>query len=172
MAPIEWLESILVPVFKKGSAADCNNYRGIALIRLVAKLFNRILCDRLRAGLDGRLRYSQNGFRTLRSTSQHELALRRKIEETRDTELTKLIAIFIDFSKAFDSVSWDWIRAILLHYNIPTFLVDSIMSLYLGAKAKVRYDKGKFTDSIDLSVGVLQGDTLAPYLFIIVMDFV
>jgi hypothetical protein len=46
------------------------------------------------------------------------------------------------------------------------------MSLYVVAKAKVRYDTNKFTDYIDLSVGVLQGDTLAPYLFVIVMDFV
>ena len=46
------------------------------------------------------------------------------------------------------------------------------MSLYIGAKAKVRFDRNKLTESIDLSVGVLQGDTLAPYLFIIVMDFV
>jgi hypothetical protein len=90
----------------------------------------------------------------------------------RDSEQSKLILIFIDFSKAFDSVSWDWIRAILLHYNVHVTLVDAIMSLYVGARAKVRYDTDKFTDFINLSVGVLQGDTLAPYLFIIVMDFI
>ena len=123
-------------------------------------------------GIDKSLRYNQNGFRSLRSTSQQVLATRRLIEEIQDSELGKLIAIFIDFSKAFDSVSWDWTRAILLHYNIPLFLVDSIMSLYFGAKAKVRYSGGKFTQFIDLSIGVLQGDTLAPYLFIIVLDFV
>ena len=126
----------------------------------------------MRSGIYKYLRYSQNGFRSLRSTSQHVLAVRRIIEEIQDSDLGKLVAIFIDFSKAFDSVSWEWISAILLHYNVPAFLVDSIMSLYHGAKAKVRYDTGKFTDFIDLSVGVLQGDTLAPYLFIIVMDFV
>jgi hypothetical protein len=29
------------------------------------------------------------------------------------------VAIFIDFSEAFDSVKWTWIRAVLLHYNVP-----------------------------------------------------
>jgi hypothetical protein len=86
--------------------------------------------------------------------------------------LGKLVAIFIDFSKAFDSVNWEWSRAILLHYNVPVSLVNSIMSLYYGAKAKVRYDTDKFTDFIELCIGVLQGDTLAPYLFVIVMDYV
>ena len=170
--PLEWLISVLVPIYKKGSASDCSNYRGIALMSLIAKLFNKLLSERLRAGLDKQLRYSQNGFRSLRSTSQHVLAARRVIEEIQDSELGKLIAIFIDFSKAFDSVNWEWIRAILLHYNVPVFLVDSIMSLYYGAKAKVRYDTDKFTDFIELCIGVLQGDTLAPYLFVIVIDFV
>ena len=170
ISPGEWLESILVPVFKKGSAAETNNYRGIALMSLIAKLFNRMMGDRLREGPDKQLLYTQNGFRPLRSTSQHVLATRRIIEEIRDSEFGKLIVIFIDFSKAFDSVSWDWIRAILLHYGVPLFLVDSIMSLYYGARTKVRYGCGKFTEGIELTVGVLQGDTLAPYLFVIVMD--
>jgi len=83
----------------------------------------------------------------------------------------KLIGIFIDFSKAFDSVKWPWIRAVLLHYNVPLSMVDAIMSLYIGASTKVKYDN-TFTDFIPLSTGVLQGDTLAPYLFVIVLDYV
>jgi hypothetical protein len=46
------------------------------------------------------------------------------------------------------------------------------MSLYLGAKTAVKYKPDKSTDFIDLSVGVLQGDTLAPNLFVIVVDWV
>jgi hypothetical protein len=45
------------------------------------------------------------------------------------------------------------------------------MSLYTGATTKVKYDD-QFTDFIPLSTGVLQGDTLAPYLFIIVLDYI
>jgi hypothetical protein len=65
-------------------------------MRIVAKLFNKLLADRLRAGLDNNLRYSQNGFRAVRSTSQHVLSARRIIEEIQDSELGKLVAIFID----------------------------------------------------------------------------
>ena len=45
------------------------------------------------------------------------------------------------------------------------------MSLYYGANAKVCTSDG-ISDPFDLSIGVLQGDTLAPYLFILVMDFI
>jgi hypothetical protein len=46
------------------------------------------------------------------------------------------------------------------------------MSMYYGAKAKVKYSNAQFTNSIDLSIRVLQGDTLALYLFVIVVDYV
>jgi hypothetical protein len=94
------------------------------------------------------------------------------MEEIRDSKSGSLIAIFIDFSKAFDSIRWTYIRAVLLAYNVPVKLVKLIMALYCGAKAKVKYSNDKFTDYISLSVGVLQGDTLAPYLFVIVLDYV
>jgi hypothetical protein len=45
------------------------------------------------------------------------------------------------------------------------------MSIYYGGKAKVKYSNDQFTNFIDLSIGV-RGDTLAPYLFVIVVDYV
>ena len=89
-------------------------------------------------------------------------------------QLTKLVAIFVDFCKAFDSVSWVQMEAILFAYQVPTELVAAIMSMYCGARAGIQNVDGEVVDDnqFDLSVGVLQGDTLAPYLFIIVMDFV
>jgi hypothetical protein len=50
--PSEWLISILIPVFKKGDSSNPNNYRGIALMCVCAKLYNRLLLERLRAVLD------------------------------------------------------------------------------------------------------------------------
>ena len=59
-------------------------------------------------------------------------------------------------------------------YQVPEELVNAIMSMYHGAKAGVRSESGSVADedAFDLSVGVLQGDTLAPYLFVIVIDFI
>ena len=148
--------------------------RGIALMGVCAKLHNRLLLERLRNVLDGHLRINQNGFRQLRSTAQHVLAVRRIFESIKMTKDAKLVAIFVDFCKAFDSVSWVQIEAILYAYQVPNKLVQAIMSIYNGAKAGLRDSDGQLQDenTFNLSVGVLQGDTLAPYLFIIVMDFV
>ena len=172
--PLEWLISLLIPVFKKGDSSDPNNYRGIALMCVCAKLYNRLLLERLRTVLDPHLRISQNGFRQLRSTAQHVLALRRIFESIRMTKNAKCVAVFVDFCKAFDSVSWSQIEAILYAYQVPVELVQAIMSIYNGAKAGLFDAEGQLFDenTFNLSVGVLQGDTLAPYLFVIVMDFV
>ena len=169
--PNEWHISLLVPVFKKGNPSLCTNYRGIALMSTCAKLYNRLLLGRIRDGLDNHLRQNQNGFRPLRSTGQHVLAWRRIYEEVIATKNTSLISTFIDFSKAFDSVDWNYIENILLSYDVPIETVDAVMSVYYGATAAVKSD-GDISEFFDLGVGVLQGDTLAPYLFVIVLDWV
>ena len=60
---------------------------------------------------------------------------------------------------------------ILLAYGLPKETVAVIMMLYRNMKVKVRSLDGD-TDYFDIVAGVLQGDTLAPYLFIICPDYV
>ena len=60
---------------------------------------------------------------------------------------------------------------ILKAYGIPNELVNTIDILYKDTRAKVISPDGE-TDLFDIVAGVLQGDTLAPYLFIIVLDYV
>ena len=60
---------------------------------------------------------------------------------------------------------------ILLAYELPKEIVADIMMLYKNMKVKVRSPDGDI-DYFDIVAGVLQGDTLAPYLFIICLDYV
>ena len=60
---------------------------------------------------------------------------------------------------------------ILLAYGLPEETVTAIMILYRNTKVKVRSPDGD-TDYFDIVAGVLRGDTLAPYLFIICLDYV
>ncbi len=56
-------------------------------------------------------------------------------------------------------------------YGLPKETVAVIMILYRNTKVKVRSPDGD-TEYFDIIAGVLQGDTLAPYLFIICLDYV
>ena len=60
---------------------------------------------------------------------------------------------------------------ILLAYGIPKETVAAITILYRNTKVKVRSPNGD-TEYFDIVAGVLHGDTLAPYFFIICLDYV
>ena len=74
-------------------------------------------------------------------------------------------------TKAFDSIHRGKMEQILLAYGLPKETVAAIMILYRNTKVKVRSPDGD-TEYFDIVAGVLQGDTLAPYLFIICLDYV
>ena len=61
--------------------------------------------------------------------------------------------------------------ATLRSYCIPIEIVDAIRVLYDNSKSAVLVD-GQMSDDFDVTTGVLQGDVLAPFLFIVVLDFV
>ena len=68
--PSSLITSLLVTIPKKGDLSLATNYRGIALMPTISKLFDRLLLHRLREALN------QNGFRPDRSTEQHIMCLR------------------------------------------------------------------------------------------------
>ena len=59
---------------------------------------------------------------------------------------------------------------ILKAYGIPPTLLRAIEAMYTNTKAKVVSPDGE-TELFDITAGVLQGDTLAPFLFVIVLDY-
>ena len=138
---------------------------------LLGKLYNRVLLNRIRGKVEPLLRYNQNGFRPGRSTVQHVLCPRRILEQCRVRQNTNCVAVFVDFSKAFDSISRSRMELILSSYGIPHKIVKAIMSMYLYTSATVITPDGQ-SDPFDITAGVLQGDTLSPFLFVVVVDYV
>ena len=155
---------------KKGNLTKVDNYRGIALTSIVSKTLNRMILNRIRPAIEKVLRINQNGFREGRSTTSHILCLRRILEGARDRNLSALL-LFIDFKKAFDSVHRGILMKILLAYGIPQSIVSLIEAMYKDTMARVITEDG-LTEAFLILAGVMQGDTLAPYLFVIAIDYV
>ena len=78
--------------------------------------------------------------------------------------------LFVDFTKAFDSIHSGKMEQILLTYSLLKETITAIIMLYRNTKVKIRSPDGD-TDFFDIVAGVLQGDTLAPHLFIICLDY-
>ena len=77
---------------------------------------------------------------------------------------------FIDFSKAFDSIGHVTMFKILKAYWVPPNILGAIKSTYNTLRAKVVSPDGD-TDYFKILAGVMQGDTLAPFLFVVVLDY-
>ena len=133
-------------------------------------VYNALLRNRIEPKIDNILRKNQNGFRRNRSTTSQILTIRRILEGVRAKNLQATL-IFVDFTKAFDSIHREKMEQILLAYGIPKETVATITILYRNTKVKVRSPDGD-TEYFDIIAGILQGDTLAPYLFIICLDYV
>ena len=76
-----WIKSGIIPLPKKGDLGDTGNYRGISLTVVAAKIYNKLLPERIRSHLDPFLRINQNGFRPERSTVAQIVTLRRLIKD-------------------------------------------------------------------------------------------
>ena len=169
--PIDrWTKGCILPFPKKGDLGLAKNYRGITLTSIAAKIYNALLRNRIEPKIDNILRKNQNGFRRNRSTTSQILTIRRILEGVRAKNLQATL-IFVDFTKAFDSIHRGKMEQILLAYGIPKETVAAITILYRNTKVKVRSPDGD-TEYFDIVAGVLQGDTRAPYLFIICLDYV
>ena len=109
-------------------------------------------------------------FRGNRSTTSQILSIRRILEGVRAKNLDATI-LFVDCTKAFDSIHREKMKQILLAYGRPKEAVAAIMILYRNTKVKVCFPDGD-TDYFDIVASVLQGDTLATYFIIICQDYV
>ena len=137
--PDEWRKSIIIAIPKKGNSTLLTNQRGLSLMSVNAKLFNRVLLSRLRDRLEGLILPLQAGFRPERSTTEQILSLRLIIDACK-TRKKNAILIFIDFSKAFDCVDRSALQTILFYYGVPHSFVNAIMPLYTNTSAWITND--------------------------------
>ncbi len=145
------------------------NYQGITLMSVAAKVYNKILLNRIRDHVDPVIRSNQAGFRPGRSCAQQVHILRRIMEAFQSYQLPLTIT-FIDFKKAFDSINRKVMFSVLRHYGIPESIVNATRILYNNSRSAVMVG-GSISDPFMVTTGVLQGDVLAPFLFIVLIDY-
>ena len=160
----------MTPIPQKGELSLPSNYRGISLSSIVTKVIGRMILNRLQPKVDPHLQSNQNGFRPGRSTTAHILFLRRLLEGVKERNL-KATLVFNDFKKAFDRIHRGKMLQILRVYGVPEQLVSATGLLYTGIKAKVLSPDGGQTEFFEILGGVLQGDSFAPYIFTIMIDY-
>ena len=150
-------------VKRKGDKSSCDNYRGISLLSVAGKILCKVILNRLNTHLlDETLPESQCGFRKNRGTVDM-IFCARQIQEKCIEQNKDLYILFVDLTKAFDTVPRSGLWNILPRIGIPPKMVKIIRSFHDDMKA--RLVNGNDEDEFPVTNGVKQGCVLAPTLF-------
>ncbi|KAK2150129.1 hypothetical protein NP493_2854g00014 [Ridgeia piscesae] len=163
--PQSWKGASIVTIYKKGDRTDCGNYRGIFLLSIAGKIFAPILLNRLSTQITPEVVLeTQCGFRGNWSIVNMISCLRQLHEKCIEQDM-----VFVDFSKAFDTVGRTGLWQQLRKYGCPEKFTTMIEALHTGMMASVGVG-GEVSESFGVTNGVKQCCVLVPTLFSIFLS--
>ena len=161
--PDSWKTSLVRSIHKGGNKNNVKNFRPIALINTVPKLFEKLVTKKINILLDNKLTVLQHGFRPGKSTSTNLVIFNDYLFTHLDKNI-QVDVIYTDFAKAFDRVNHSVLLSKLHKIGIHGKLLTWIAT-YLSNRSYVVSTRSGSSASYVATSGVPQGSHLGPLLF-------
>ena len=161
-------EANVASLYKKGDTQNLANYRPIALLNCMYKIYAGIIQKRISEKIDPYIQSTQFGFRQKRSTAQ-ALYIARRVQDIAEQSGDQVVLTMLDWEKAFDKINQERLLEALTRLNIPDKVVANIGALYEKPQFRVVTKESK-SEYKHQSSGIRQGCPLSPFLFILVMS--
>ena len=160
----------MIPIYKKDDDTIFSNYRPISILPAISKIIEKVIYGQMYYYFSQNKLFcdSQYGFRHGQSTELAALELVDRINTVLDNNETP-ISIFLDVSKAFDTLNHSILLNKLKHYGITGLSLNLIKSYLSDRKQFVEFNSIK-SNYESTSTGVPQGSILGPLLFIIYIN--
>lgn len=168
--PEEWTVAVIQPLHKKGDLNLPDNYRGISLLNICSKIYSFVLNQRIAnwAEVNNVIGEEQAGFREKRCTTDNIFCLLACVQKQL-VRHRKLYVAFIDFKKAFDTVSRNKLWTVLHANGIDGKMLCALKSMYSVVKARVRAG-AELSDVFYCPRGLKQGEVCSPILFSLLIN--